>query len=205
MSATRILLTGFGPFGDWERNPAGEIAESLSGATVGGCEVVSVVLPVIYGEDVEGVLPMIEEHGPLAVVSLGMAGNRPSIRVERVALNLRDDEEGTGKEERPIVADGPASYFSTLPTREIVSGIQAVDLEAGLSYFAGTYLCNHLMYSTLHDFAERDLQIPTGFIHVPRLPEQAEDRPGLETGMTLERSTKGVVAALEAVVHRLME
>ena len=112
---------------------------------------------------------------------------------------------GTGKEERPIVADGPASYFSTLPTREIVSGIQAVDLEAGLSYFAGTYLCNHLMYSTLHDFAERDLQIPTGFIHVPRLPEQAEDRPGLETGMTLERSRKGVLAALEAVVHRLME
>ena len=203
MSAARILLTGFGPFGEWKRNPAGEIAEFFSGKTVGGCEVVSAVLPVVYGEDVSRTLSLIAEHGPAAVISLGMAGNRPLLRVERVALNLRDDEAGSGKEERPIIAGGPEAYFSTLPARDMAAGIQAVDLEGGLSYFAGTYLCNHIMYSTLHYFAERDLQTPAGFIHVPRLPEQAEDRPDRKTGMSLDASRKGVLAALEAVAYSL--
>ncbi len=45
----KILLTGFEPWGKWDRNPSGETAQSLSGADVSGCEVVSEVLPVVFG------------------------------------------------------------------------------------------------------------------------------------------------------------
>jgi pyroglutamyl-peptidase len=54
MTAPVALVTGFEPYGGRRRNPAGEIAERLDGAEIGGVRVVGRNLPVAFGplEDV---------------------------------------------------------------------------------------------------------------------------------------------------------
>ncbi len=193
----KLLLTGFEPWGKWDRNPAGEVAQSLAGKTVAGCEVVSAVLPVAHGEDIDRVVPLIETHRPAAVVSLGLGG-RMGLNVERVAVNLKVVDGANGPVDLPVVEGGPAAYFSTLPTREMVARMRSAGAPAQLSYSAGTFLCNHIMYSVLSCVEEQRLDIQAGFIHIPPMPEQVVDssRPG----MALEQVRTGVVAGLEAVV-----
>jgi len=201
----KLLLTGFEPWGNWDRNPSGEVAQALHGATAGGCEVVSVTVPVTYGEDIARVVPMIEAHRPSAVVSLGLSGGAAALHVERVAINLKvvGGEAGQDPSDLPIVAGGPDAYFATLPVREMAVAIRAAGVPARLSYSAGTFLCNHMMYQVLHYLSEGGVTALSGFIHIPQLPEQAAARGGSGGSMALADIRRGVLAGLEAVADFL--
>lgn len=186
----KILLTGFEPWAEWSSNPSGVVAESLHGPSIGGCEVVSAVLPVVHGADIAQVAQRIAEHEPAAVVCLGLHGSASALHVERVGINLKVID-GV---DYPIVEGGPDAYFATLPTRVMVQRMQDAEVPARLTYSAGTFLCNHIMYSVLHLVAEDDL--PAGFIHVPPTPELV-----LQPSMALETIRTGVIAGVTAVVE----
>lgn len=192
-----ILVTGFEPWGGWDRNPSGETATSLSGTRIGDCEIISTTVPVVHGEDIGRVAPLIETRRPAAVLSLGLGGG-PALNVERVAVNLKAIDGENGPADLPIVEGGPAAYFATLPAQDMVARMQAAGVPARLSYSAGTFLCNHIMYSVLHHLHTRDLDIPAGFIHMPPLPEQvpADGQPS----MALETIRQGITAGLEAIL-----
>jgi pyroglutamyl-peptidase len=196
----KILVTGFEPWGEWKRNPSGEIAASLDGEAIQGATVVSATVPVAHGEDVDRVMPLVEQHRPSAVVSLGLAGGASALNVERVAVNLKVIEGENGPVDARIVENGPDACFSTLPTRDMVQAIKAAGVPARLSYSAGTFLCNHIMYNVLYHLSLKATSTVAGFIHIPRLPEQ-----GLDGGpsMPLDRMRVGVLAGLEAVVAAL--
>ena len=196
----KILVTGFEPWGKWERNPSGEIAGALSGKEIGGCRVTSAVVPVTHGEDIAMVAPLIDEHRPIAVVSLGLGGG-PALRVERLAVNLKVLEGEGGTEDLEVVEGGPAAYFSSLPVREMVVDIRRAGVPAQLSYTAGTFLCNHLMYSVLHHIVRRGLDTPAGFVHIPALPEQVVDSGS--PSMSLDAMQRGIVAGLGAVAEQI--
>lgn len=191
----KILLTGFEPWGDWPGNPSGEIARALDGAEIGGCRIVSEVLPVVHGEDMAKVAPLIAQVRPNAVVSLGLHGSAPVLHVERVAVNLKVIEEV----DHPVAPGGPAAYFATLPTRAMVGAMWEAGIPARLTYSAGTFLCNHIMYSVLHHIATRGLDIRAGFIHIPPTPELIARRGGAQASMALADIQRGVVPGIEAV------
>ena len=195
---SKILVTGFEPWDDWPHNPSGDIALALDGQKVGGCEIVSAVLPVVHGEDIALVKAMMATHHPLAVVSLGLHGSASVLHIERVAVNLKVIE----GDDLPVVAGGPDSYFATLPTRKMVTAIQeGAQVPAKLTYSAGTFLCNHIMYSTLHHVAISGVDVLAGFIHIPPTPDMV-----LNTGkasMALADMQRGVMAALQAVAENL--
>src|SRR5207253_1688336 len=44
----KILVTGFEPFGPWQRNPSGETARHLDGSTIIDAEITGLVLPVSF-------------------------------------------------------------------------------------------------------------------------------------------------------------
>lgn len=194
-----ILLTGFEPWSQWSTNPSGVIAESLDGALVGGCEVISTVLPVIHGGDIAKVAPLIAEYKPAAVVSLGLHGSASALHVERVGVNLKVIDGG----DSPIVEGGPDAYFATLPTRSMVQRMQEAEVPAKLTYSAGTFLCNHIMYSVLHLISENELDIPAGFIHLPPTPELVIELGKSQPSMALETIQTGVTAGLIAVAENL--
>ena len=68
---------------------------------------------------------------------------------------------------------GPDGLFATLPVRAMAARIQAAGIPAAVSYSAGSFVCNDLMYTVLHHFVATGVR--AGFIHVPFLPEQARE------------------------------
>ena len=95
------------------------------------------------------------------------------------------------------MAGGPDAYFATIPTREIVDALREQGIPAQLSYSAGTFVCNNLLYCALHE-SERSNPAPRcGFVHVPYLPEQTKD--GNAPSMGLEMMVKALETAAEVI------
>ena len=192
---TKVLLTGFEPFGKASLNPSGEIVKQISGENI-----VTAILPVAYAQSAERLLSLIEQHKPDVVISLGQAEGRTQISPERIAINLDDarlaDNEGVVRSDVPIIVGGPVAYESTLPIKEFVEAMKAEGIPAAVSLSAGAFLCNHIFYIAQDKFA--GTQIRSGFVHVPLMDEQAAEFPGLPT-MPLDQMVKAVRIMLEVL------
>ncbi|MBS9431630.1 pyroglutamyl-peptidase I [Photorhabdus hainanensis] len=204
-----VLITAFEPFGGEAINPSWESVRQLQNQQLSGAHIETRQLPCVFGTSLTCLYTAIDEIQPELVIAVGQAGGRPDITVERIAININDaripDNQGNQPIDTPIVAAGPAAYFSTLPIKAIVSGLKAAGVPASISQSAGTYVCNHVMYGLLHHLA---LTYPTvrgglvrgGFIHIPYLPEQAVKHHGTPS-MALETITM----ALKIAIHQALE
>ena len=192
---TKVLLTGFEPFGKATLNPSGEIVKQISGDNI-----VTAILPVAYAQSAEALLALIEQHKPDVVISLGQAEGRTQITPERIAINLDDarlaDNEGVMRNDVPIVVGGPVAYESTLPIKEFVAAINGAGVSAAVSLSAGAFLCNHIFYVAQDRL--KGTKVRSGFVHVPLMDEQAGEFPGLPT-MPLDQMVKAVRAMLEVL------
>ena len=192
---TKVLLTGFEPFGKATLNPSGEIVKQISGDNI-----VTAILPVAYAQSAEALLALIEQHNPDVVISLGQAEGRTHVSPERIAINLDDarlaDNEGVIRNDVPIVVGGPVAYESTLPIKEIVKAINDAGVPAAVSLSAGAFLCNHVFYVAQDHF--KGTKVRSGFVHVPLMDEQAGEFPGLPT-MPLDQMVKAVRTMLEVL------
>lgn len=197
-----ILVTGFDPFDGASINPAWEAVRGLPDE-VAGTPLVKLQVPTQFGRSIETVVAEIERVRPSAVVCVGQAGGRTAITPERVAINVDDaripDNAGAQPFDRPVVEAAPAAYFATLPVKAMVAAIAQAGVAGELSNTAGTFVCNHLMYGVLHHLTQHAPTVRGGFVHVPFIPEQVADRPGVPA-MALPDITRGLYAALEAVL-----
>jgi pyroglutamyl-peptidase len=195
-----ILVTGFEPFGGDLANPSQQIAAAVERRQVGAHRVRSAVLPVEHAAARAVVSSALLDPELVAVLHLGLAGGRARIALEQVAVNVLDysipDAKGARIQGAPCVAGGPPAYFSTLPSRAILTALTAEGLPAYLSYTAGTYLCNQTLYWTLHQIAGRGLSARAGFAHVPFLPSMVAAHALDEPSMTLETMVRAVEVAL---------
>lgn len=82
----KILVTGFEPFNGRDINPSQLILEKLEAPE--GITLIKELLPVEFKRTTMILRELLKENQPNIVVSLGQAGNRPEISVERVAINL---------------------------------------------------------------------------------------------------------------------
>ena len=144
-------------------------------------------------------LEEIQKWNPDALISVGVAGGRREIHVERVAVNLRDaripDNVGFQPVDMPVAEEGPAAYFATLPVKAMVEAIKEAGVPAAVSNSAGTFVCNDVMYTALH----RGKVPMAGFVHVPLLPPEAAKKG--EEGMELPEILRGLTVAVEAVAR----
>ena len=198
-----ILVTGFDPFDGDAVNPSGEVAKRLDGRVIGDRLVRSAMLPVQHEAARAVVTPLLDAAGLLGVVHLGLAGGRARISLERVAVNVMDysrpDAHGQVLCDVACADDGPAGYFSTLPLREMLAALTAEGIPAAISNTAGTYLCNHVLYATLHHLAARELARPAGFIHLPFLPSMVAAHDRDEPSMDLSTMIRAVEVVLPLV------
>ena len=195
----KVLVTGFEPFGPWQRNPSGETAQHLGGATIVDVEITGLVLPVSFQRAASPVIAAIDELRPDVVLNLGQ-GSAVGVRVERIAVNrctalAGGDNDGYEPQGKPIVMGGPETYQSTLPVMEIVDLLSNVKFNAAPSDSAGEFLCNYVMYTTLHHIATHNLPIRAGFIHASPLREEVPDLTAGK-GMRLKKWIDFVEATL---------
>ena len=205
MPARPILLTGFEPFGGDAVNPSWDVARAIGGAVIDGVPVVAVCLPCVFGRAIDTLQTALQQHRPQLVLALGLAANRAELSVERVAINVDDariaDNAAARPVDEPVVAGGPAAYFSTLPIKAIAAQLQAAGLPAAVSQTAGTFVCNHVFYGLMH-LLRRRRGVRGGFMHLPLLPEQAASlaAPGLQ-GLALASQVAGVRLALQTALR----
>jgi pyroglutamyl-peptidase len=195
-----VFLTGFEPFGGEKINPSAEIARLLHGTVVHGHEIRGALLPCVFGAAITELQQQLRATRPALVICLGQAGGRTDITPERVAINVDDaripDNAGGQPLDRPIRPKGPAAYWSTLPIKAIVAALQQRGLPASVSQTAGTFVCNHVFYGLMHALRGQG-KIRGGFIHVPFLPEQAQDG---QASLPLETMVAAVTVAIETAL-----
>ena len=190
----KLLVTGFEPFGGETVNPAWEAVQRLP-ERIGAWELTKLQVPTVFGSAAECVLSRAQTLLPDAIVCVGQAGGRRAVTPELVAINLQyasiADNRGQQPQDVPCVLGAPNAYFSTLPVRRMAEAIRAAGLPGELSYSAGSFVCNDLLFRLLHRYDGTQTRVC--FIHVPYLPEQAKN--GVPS-MQLD----DIIRALEAAI-----
>lgn len=199
-----VLMTAFEPFGGEDVNPSWEAVRALEGKQIAGATIVTRQLPVVFSEVLNVLNQALDEIKPDAIISVGQAGGRSDITVERIGINVDDaripDNAGKQPVDEAIVQDGPAAYFSRLPIKAIVAAVREAGIPASVSQTAGTFTCNRVMYGLLHWLQTQSSSARGGFIHIPYLPEQAAQHPGAPS-----MSSANVIQALEIAVRVTLE
>jgi pyroglutamyl-peptidase len=198
-----VLVAGFEPFGGEDVNPSWEICRKLP-AAIGRSSLETLLVPTEFRRAIEVTAGAIEHADPALVILLGQAGGRAAISVERIAINVDDariaDNAGAQPVDEPVASSGPPAYFATVPIKAMVAAIRESGIPAEVSNSAGTFVCNHLFYGTLHFLAASGRDARAGFIHVPWLESQAVGRPGAPA-MALATMVRGVEAAITAALE----
>ena len=198
----KILVTGFDPFGGEPINPAIESVKRLPD-NIAGAKIIKLEIPTVRKKSLEKIEKAINEHNPDVILSIGQAGGRFDISIERVGINLDDfripDNEGNQIIDEPIFPDGENSYFVKLPVKAMVQNVQKNNIPASVSYTAGTFVCNHVLYGVLYLIEKKYKGKKSGFIHIPFLPQQVVDKRNTPS-MELNTIVKGLTAAIEAIV-----
>lgn len=193
----KLLITGFDPFGGETINPSWESVKLLQ-TEIGEYSLTKLEIPTVFYEGAQKVIQKAEEIQPDVILCIGQAGGRSAITPEVVAINLMEasipDNTGNQPINQPIIKDGENAYFSNIPVREIVTALKNRDIPAALSFSAGAFVCNQVLYSLLHRFKNTNVKI--GFIHLPFLPEQAKEK---YPSLALETLVKG----LEIIINTL--
>ena len=175
LSAPTVLLTGFDAFGGATLNPSWLAAQALHGRQVAGHRVVAARLPTVFGASLRELHELLALHEPALVLCVGLASGRQALSLERVAINLNDaslaDNHGAQPIDTPVIDQGPAAYFSSLPLKAMLLALRRHGLPAELSQSAGTFVCNHVFYGLMHTLATEARWHSTrgGFVHVPDL------------------------------------
>lgn len=190
----KLLITGFSPFGGAQVNPSWLAVQALEDV-VGEYRLCKMELPTIFGDAAAMVIDKAEKEGADVVLCVGVAAGRDAVTPERIAVNIRDariaDNAGNQPRGEFVASNGPAAYFATVPVEKMAQAIRNGGMRAAVSNSAGAYVCNDVMYSVLHRFA--DTPVRAGFIHVPQLPQQGT--PAMELAM--------IVQALECAICAL--
>lgn len=199
----KVLITGFDPFGGKSVNPAYEAVKLLPD-TINDVQIIKAEIPTVYGKAGATVEALIEENHPDIVICVGQAGGRAKITIEKVAINLAEasikDNEGNQPMDQPIKQDGANAYFTNLPCKAVVEALNLEDIPAGISYTAGTFVCNDVMYQLLYLIDRKYHTIRGGFIHVPYADEQVSNKAEGTPSMSIKTIARGLEIAIQAII-----
>ena len=197
----KILVTGFEPFNDEKINPSLETIKKLDNEIM-GAKIIKLKLPTIFGKSINILENVLEKEKPDVVISIGLAGGRENITIERVAINISDsripDNEGNKPIDEIIFEDGDNAYFSNLPIKKIVEEMRKENIPAAISNTAGTYVCNHIMYGLLYNIDKKYPNMKGGFIHIPYIPEQVIEKNA--PSMSLDNIVKAINIAIKTIL-----
>lgn len=188
---TIILVTGFGPFLNYTTNPSGLIAMELDGETINNAKIIGLSVKVNlsnFTESIEIVYQAIENYNPDYIFSLGLNPGSTKIQIEKIGYNLKIEENSSLKK---IIPNGQWLRLSSFPAIKIVRELRKNGIPAQTSLFGGLSLCNGLFYSLLHHIDVNNLEIKSGFIHVP-LHKTEENPDGMEL-QNMIKATKIII------------
>lgn len=196
----RVLLTAFEPYDRWSENASWLALMDVVRQPVAGIKLITRRYPV----DFQAARQRLEDdlaQQPDVALHLGQAPGLARIHLEAIGLNVGGHSAQSPDTFQPLVPEGPVAYRSTLPLAEWAAGLRTQGIPCQVSYHAGTYLCNALLYLSLHLAAQRGSSWQAAFVHLPLAPsqvlDQRQDWPSLPTPVAAQ--------AIRWILSRLAE
>lgn len=177
------MVCYFEPFGQYKKNSTTMIAHELKGrSSLPGIHYVK--LPVVFGRAPAKALREIRAVSPDFVLCLGQNARARRLYIERVALNVNHTVFADNAGSRPfaeiINPGGAVGHWATMPYKKIMEVCAKNSISIKLSYFAGTYVCNNVLYMVLDAACREKLESKIGFIHVPAIKTRIKGKQSLE-------------------------
>lgn len=176
---SKILVTGFGPFGRHSINASWVAVKELDklwaqqpdSATRRSFKLEAREVPVSYNYISGSLKQIYEEVSPVLCVHVGVSSNK-NVKLEKYGRNsgyLIPDTEGSYPTHTQCVQHGPECLRTLFDLEYVLSLLKSKSsgqpqMEFGISENAGRYLCDYIYYSSLYLNA-----CPVVFIHVPPL------------------------------------
>ncbi|RIA47292.1 hypothetical protein [Dichotomicrobium thermohalophilum] len=170
MSASGMLVTGFGPFPGVGWNPSGWLVQTL--ARTHARPLTGAVLPVSWQSAWAALEPLLEAARPRQVILFGVSQEATGFCLEKRAYNARGphaDVDGASPKDHRLLPSPVETLNATLPLEPIASTVAAADIPVALSEDPGRYLCNALFFHTLHWAHGTSTRV--GFVHIPHIAE----------------------------------
>jgi len=191
---TRVLVTAFGPYDEWQTNASWlalvRLAENLPERPA----VVTRRYPVDFAAVRESLSANLAGGFDYSI-HLGQAPGSPSIQFESFAVNVGGIPKEDQDEYQELVPGGPAAYRTRLPIADWAKKIRAAGIPARVSYHAGTYLCNATLYWANYLAETNRWATRSVFIHIPIDTTQA---------IAIRKETPSLPAELSARAVRLV-
>lgn len=198
----KILVTGFTPFNGESINPSYEAVKMLPDE-LEGWKIVKKEIPTVYRKSGEALVSYIEAEKPSYVLMVGQGSGRNGINVEKFGLNVRSasipDNEGVMAYNETLFDDGENAYVSTLDVNLITESLRSAGINASVSFHAGTFVCNELLTTFLYYTSKNKLPVRGTFIHVPYLPSQVLNKPGVPS-MPMEQISAALMTVVRTVI-----
>ncbi len=158
----KVLITGFGPFGDVKENPSQKLLKSLN-ELLPQDKFICEVLPVSYSFCEDWILEQ-NRHEFAFVLHFGVAMKSEKIRLEKKAKNFcGEGKDITGFSKTGLIKENePKSLVSQVNTEHLAEWLNNEGFPCEVSEDAGDYLCNFLYFISLLHFSGNVL-----FVHIP--------------------------------------
>jgi pyroglutamyl-peptidase len=178
----KILITGFSHFPGAPENPTevlvGLCKQHISDLSV-CAEIEARLLPTEYHHIDAHFSKIMEEANPDIALHFGLKAQAKGFTLEQMARNKckaeRVDASGRAPKSPEIDPQGPAMLASNLPLDDMRRALKKANLPVEMSDDAGGYVCNYLFYCARRR-AMTGREILSGFIHVPLLETQTDDK-----------------------------
>ncbi len=198
MSAPRVLITAFEPYDRWSTNSSWEALVTLTKELPESPKVVTRRYPVDFS------VAQAKLQEDLAanynyVLLLGQAPGIGRVHLEAVGINVGGHSSQSPDEFRPLIEEGPAAYRSALPLDQWAAAVRQAGIPCQVSYHAGTYLCNAVLYLAHYLAEQQRLKTRTTFVHLPLCPSQVlgqrQDLPSM-TSQDASQAIRIILAQL---------
>lgn len=166
-----VLITAFEPYDRWSENSSWSALIELTKLFPKQPKIVTRRYPVDFSKVRSQLAKDLAANYDFAI-HLGQAPGISRVHFEAIGLNIGGHSNQMPDEYQPLVADGPVAYHSKLPLARWAALLRSDGIPAAVSYHAGTYLCNAMLYLSHYYAAQQELKTLATFIHLPLCPEQ---------------------------------
>lgn len=159
-SLDRILVTGFEPFGSYNKNPSLDFVEFLKNKGFA-----TAIFPVSFNL-IDTEIQKLKWNSYEFIFMFGLSAERDELSLERVALNWIESSQKDNSGFLPLCQmideSKPAAVINKIDLNSWLPEFDRFGLPVKISHSAGAFLCNYLYYRVL------EMNKNCLFIHMPK-------------------------------------
>jgi pyroglutamyl-peptidase len=195
-----VLLTAFEPYDRWQQNASWLALVELTRNLPEQPKIVTRLYPVDFSKARQRLEDDLQGNYDFAL-HLGQAPGSARVRLESIGLNVGGGVDDLPDQFQPLDPQGPVAYRSDLPLADWANRLRNAGIPASVSYHAGTYLCNAMLYLSLRLAKTRRLKTRAAFIHLPLAPQQAIQQNADMASMSSVFAAEAVRMILQAIAE----